>query len=238
MVFIDYLNKWNDNVATNGGGAISLQGQIKSIDMNSSVFISNAASTGGAVASTTPATMVLTNLTFIMNNAVTGAGLYVMSASQLLITACTFKGNSATTGGGAHVSVRSTTTSKRNIGDTVVLDGAQFSDNKATNGGGLFIFTNSINPSDSTAIVKRSKFVKNTATEQGGGVLSSAGVTLDDITFDENTAGQGSALAVSSTTGSGSPYNNINRHIPLTFFDRCDFGNKSEFKRSDSVYNW
>jgi len=116
------------------------------------------------------------------------------------LTDCVFTSNNAQLGGGAQVTTRGT--NKRSAGDKITISNASFANNNASNGAGLVISTTSQDTSDNSAVVSDSQFESNTATGMGGAVMTSSGVDLKAMTFDGNKAAQGSAVAVSSTTGS------------------------------------
>ncbi len=140
-----------------------------------------------------------------------GGGIY---ASQDVVTLidCHFEGNVAgNRGGGAAIS----------FSTTGLLQGCTFESNSSTsNGAGLWIttdlivedcvFESNLSSNDGggmsnfvgSPVLRRCVFIGNTAAASGGGFSTISGVTLEDCTFDSNTANSGGGSEVSSGPGS------------------------------------
>tara|TARA_R110000850_G_scaffold150497_1_gene273316 strand:+ start:235171 stop:237195 length:2025 start_codon:yes stop_codon:yes gene_type:complete len=118
----------------------------------------------------------------------TGGGIRVAGGNNLTLTDVTVTDNSALNfGGGLSNDGTSTTT----------LIDVNFTNNTAGfSGGGI------INGNLATLIISGSNFSDNTANTDGGGLFSTGPVTLTDVFFTNNTAGdRGGAIRASSASG-------------------------------------
>jgi predicted outer membrane repeat protein len=156
------------NSAAFYGGAIYAYGSITGpITINSSTFSNNhAAHEGGAIySSAASAPLIFNNCTFT-NNSSDYLGGAIYSQSPLTFTNSTFTGNSAIQGGGAIYNTGSST-----------ITGCTFSGNSTgaySSGGAIF-------NQGGNHTVSNSRFLGNTAGEDGGGIASGNLTVLTSI---------------------------------------------------------
>ncbi|MBX7106303.1 MAG: right-handed parallel beta-helix repeat-containing protein, partial [Gemmataceae bacterium] len=179
---------------TGSGGAITLADETA--DFTNVSFSGNkASSNGGAINTTTNASVTLTGCTFTNNTATSSGGAVAIGAGTnlLTVTNSTFTGNSAGVQGGA-IQGGSTI--------TLTVSGSTFTSNTATTGGGA------INVGVGMHSISNSTFSKNNgggASGVGGALnLPSANtvVGISNSTFSNNTAGSagGAINGVSTLT--------------------------------------
>jgi hypothetical protein len=121
---------------------------------------------------------------FLNNAAEVGGGFYNRAASAEL-TNCVFRGNSATYDGGG----------LRNQEGCATLDRCVFANNRARDGGAMG------NYNRARAVVRASRFLRNSTTQYGGAMNSSykCVLLLTGCLFSENNAGgQGAGMFVAS----------------------------------------
>ncbi|MFL5331089.1 MAG: right-handed parallel beta-helix repeat-containing protein [Gemmataceae bacterium] len=182
------------NTSTSLGGAIMFT--TGTLNVTGSTFQGNTAgSSGGAIYGSDTAVLTLTNDQFIANtaNGVGGAVYIPIASSIVTIDPTIFKNNRGTTGGAIYL----------NGGSTTLIDQSYFTGNTATSArGGAIYWSPNVN---GTLTVTNSTFEANTATSQGGALLTYYGnTTIQNSTFSGNRASNGGAISTYSGTGSPS----------------------------------
>ncbi|KAF6259507.1 hypothetical protein COO60DRAFT_1460131 [Scenedesmus sp. NREL 46B-D3] len=179
---------FHSNVATTGGGAVSLQHDSTAV-IRDSALSNNTAESGGGMICADNSTAELHSTAVIDNHASNnGGGLLLWDAAQVAVHNCTFNANMAVTGGGG-VSLVGTS--------RAVIRACLFVANHAAAGAGAYADGNS------TADVQSTTFAANRAGNWGGG-LHFAGATqvaVLNCSFRANTAtsdGGALSLAVNS----------------------------------------
>lgn len=201
--------KFVENSARDNAGAIyhyysNEDLEVRVLDVENCIFDGNSSGKGGAVSlnaatsvTTTGAYAIFKDCTFTNNEAIAtvsgtellngnGAVLYSTSSSVLEVYRCTFTSNTAGNMGGA-VNVTSET--------TLVIHDSTFTNNTSYGKGGALSVYNG-----STLELLNSQFIGNRSTNDDGGAiyLSAVTTTIDDITFDSNSAVDGGAMALFS----------------------------------------
>ena len=180
-----------NTAASQGGAIVAYSG--RNITLDNTTVKGNKAISGGAIhalgTAVTDTHITLENNTeFTGNNATSGAGIYAYTIAgnplQIDILNSKINNNTATSYGGGIFAYN---------GVKVRADGADISGNKATgNGGGVCVYdaTCSLTTSNGTVFRENSGY-------RGGGIFSSGGtVTVEDSTFEKNTAtDDGGAIA-------------------------------------------
>lgn len=180
-----------NTAASQGGAIVAYSG--RNITLDNTTVKGNKAISGGAIhalgTAVTDTHITLENNTeFTGNNATSGAGIYAYTIAgnplQIDILNSKINNNTATSYGGGIFAYN---------GVKVRADGADISGNKATgNGGGVYVYdaTCSLTTSNGTVFRENSGY-------RGGGIFSSGGtVTVEDSTFEKNTAtDDGGAIA-------------------------------------------
>ena len=190
------VNSWNGFTSTGTGGAIYNNGGTVTIE--DSVFSSNTASTGGAIANTNSGTMTISGSVFTGNTGQYGASIW--NNGTLSVTDTIFYKNEITgdsnndrAGGGIF--------NERNL---LLVDNSKFIDNIGVYGGAIY------NKSGWTiTLIKDSEFSGNTvsgtnSTNHGGAGLHNRGTvtTIQDSVFTNNaTKGSGGAIFNTGTIG-------------------------------------
>lgn len=211
-----------NTAASQGGAIVAYSG--RNITLDNTTVKGNKAISGGAIhalgTAVTDTHITLENNTeFTGNNATSGAGIYAYTIAgnplQIDILNSKINNNTATSYGGGIFAYN---------GVKVRADGADISGNTAANAGGLFLWNNSsadLNNSevsgnkatgngggvyvyDATCSVTASNgtvFRENSG-YRGGGIFSSGGtVTVEDSTFEKNTAtDDGGAIAATQNS--------------------------------------
>lgn len=211
-----------NTAASQGGAIVAYSG--RNITLDNTTVKGNKAISGGAIhalgTAVTDTHITLENNTeFTGNNATSGAGIYAYTIAgnplQIDILNSKINNNTATSYGGGIFAYN---------GVKVRADGADISGNTAANAGGLFLWNNSsadLNNSevsdnkatgngggvyvyDATCSVTASNgtvFRENSGC-RGGGIFSSGGtVTVEDSTFEKNTAtDDGGAIAATQNS--------------------------------------
>ena len=181
------------------GGAIAVDGGT--VDVMDCTFSSNSANStksgelGGALYAT-GATVTIEGSSF-EDNASQGYGGHIVAyaSTDVTVTDSTFDGGTAFTDGGAFYFWRA---------DDITLEDVSLTDNSASTGGAIYI------SSTDGLVVTRGYFCGNDATSgKGGGIYAysvgsstSAGLTVNNTVFVENTATLGGAGVSVSTTRS------------------------------------
>lgn len=178
------------NNATNGGGIFAYDGST--INADNATVSGNKAANGGGLYLWNTSGSILADLrnSFIENNTATGWGGGIFTNTNVKVNAnnTKFLGNTANTAGGILLWLNS----------SADLNNSEVSGNKATgNGGGVYVYdaTCSLTTSNSTV------FRENSASN-GGGIFSFGGtVTVEDSTFEKNTAtDDGGAIAATQNS--------------------------------------
>ncbi|PRP82836.1 outer membrane autotransporter barrel domain-containing protein [Planoprotostelium fungivorum] len=201
--FSESYNTFSDNAAMASGGAVAVSGEISSVVSRGSVWMSNTASDGAALYSTSPSSTFISGASFTNNSATNNGGaVSSVNAGNTSIVSCSFSTNKAGgSGGGISVSIRSAT--KRAAfypSDKVFLSDLTFVDNKGGSGGGVSMYTPSTSSAEGTMLLQKSLFQSNGATN-GGGVATSTGSSITNVKFDKNQATSGSAFAITNSPG-------------------------------------
>lgn len=185
-----------NTAASQGGAIVAYSG--RNITLDNTTVKGNKAISGGAIhalgTAVTDTHITLENNTeFTGNNATSGAGIYAYTIAgnplQIDILNSKINNNTATSYGGGIFAYN---------GVKVRADGADISGNKATgNGGGVCVYdaTCSLTTSNGTVFRENSGY-------RGGGIFSSGGtVTVEDSTFEKNTAtDDGGAIAATQNS--------------------------------------
>lgn len=185
-----------NTAASQGGAIVAYSG--RNITLDNTTVKGNKAISGGAIhalgTAVTDTHITLENNTeFTGNNATSGAGIYAYTIAgnplQIDILNSKINNNTATSYGGGIFAYN---------GVKVRADGADISGNKATgNGGGVYVYdaTCSLTTSNGTVFRENSGY-------RGGGIFSSGGtVTVEDSTFEKNTAtDDGGAIAATQNS--------------------------------------
>ncbi|PRP81405.1 hypothetical protein PROFUN_11026 [Planoprotostelium fungivorum] len=206
-IVTDNGSKWTSNTAANGGGAWSVAAQLQNLQWNGVTFDGNTASLGGAISLSSATPTVLESCTLKNNKAIQqGGSIYGTTIDGLNINNTMIQGSAAAQeGGGVFIMVtntlrlsNSTNTTKRDTGsnsDTpVLIHHSVFDSCSGGVGGGLYL----VNPHQSTpqpAIVYGTSFSYDSA-NTGGGLAIGGDVTIDQLSFLNTKASEGSALAV------------------------------------------
>jgi CSLREA domain-containing protein len=170
------------NTADRSGGGI-YNGLSGTVTINDSTFTGNTASSaadgyGGAVGNS--GTLILQRSALSSNTARINGGAIENWDGDLTAADCVFASNQAEHGGAIN----------NNANGTLTAHGCTFGSNVASGtGGGIF------NDNDSDATLENSTLSANTATYEGGGIYNISGsVTLNNATFDSNSAGSGGGI--------------------------------------------
>ena len=176
-----------------GGGMYSQDSlnQLISVD-----FVSNTASSGGALYNNTSNT-ILTDATFESNSSDDSGGAILNEASSVIIDEAVFTSNTAGANGGAVFNADDSNS---------IINDALFESNNAANSGGGAVFNFNSNP-----VLTNVAFRSNSATATGGAIHNlgedSEAIIANGI-FEGNTAEFGGGVYTSSSN---------NRGINLTF---------------------
>lgn len=211
-----------NTAASQGGAIVAYSG--RNITLDNTTVKGNKAISGGAIhalgTAVTDTHITLENNTeFTGNNATSGAGIYAYTIAgnplQIDILNSKINNNTATSSGGgifAYNGVKVRADGADISGNTAAnagglflwnnssadLNNSEVSDNKATgNGGGVYVYdaTCSVTASNGTVFRENSGY-------RGGGIFSSGGtVTVEDSTFEKNTAtDDGGAIAATQNS--------------------------------------
>lgn len=185
-----------NNTASSMGGGLFLWGNVGLKSENSEISGNKALYGAGIAASQYTANFASPKLelvdTKVNNNGdastVMGGGIYAASGVTVTSKNTKFLGNTANTAGGILLYLNS----------SADLDNSEVSGNKATgNGGGVCVYdaTCSLTASNGTVFRENSGY-------RGGGIFSSGGtVTVEDSTFEKNTAtDDGGAIAATQNS--------------------------------------
>lgn len=203
----------------NGGGGICAVGKKSDVTLDGVTVTGNKATYSkkgtGAGIEAQGGTLTVTECTITNNEAQgNGGGIFSAEGNELNISGSTIQGNKADNGGGIYAASGVTVTSKNTkfLGNTASsgggillylnssadLNNSEVSGNKATgNGGGVYVYdaTCSLTTSNGTVFRENSGY-------RGGGIFSSGGtVTVEDSTFEKNTAtDDGGAIAATQNS--------------------------------------
>lgn len=185
-----------NNTASSMGGGLFLWGNVGLKSENSEISGNKALYGAGIAASQYTANFASPKLELVDTkvnnngdaNTVMGGGIYAASGVTVTSKNTKFLGNTASSGGGILLYLNS----------SADLNNSEVSGNKATgNGGGVYVYdaTCSLTASNGTV------FRENSGT-RGGGIFSSGGtVTVEDSTFEKNTAtDDGGAIAATQNS--------------------------------------
>ncbi len=165
------------NSATSGGGIYA--DATATVDVTDTSFSANGAVNGGAIAARA-ATITLTSVTVDDNTATAGGAGVTVAGGTLGVTTSVFERDQAGTIGGAIAATSNATLS---------FDGADFSqDNAGTNGGAVFL--------DGASLTATAGGFTGCAANDLGGAISAqnSSLSLDNVTFSSNNAGDGGAI--------------------------------------------
>ena len=187
-----------DNKGTQGGGVHIENSQNVTIDHciirdNKTTEVSENGSdvsvgAGGGVFVSDKSHVTITDSQILDNTGTRGGGIYAASGVTVTSKNTKFLGNTANSGGGILLYLNS----------SADLNNSEVSGNKATgNGGGVYVYdaTCSLTASNGTVFRENSGY-------RGGGIFSSGGtVTVEDSTFEKNTAtDDGGAIAATQNS--------------------------------------
>jgi predicted outer membrane repeat protein len=236
------INPYNDNSGL-GGAAILIDGSAL---INSSVFLLNSASYGGAITVmqnslfTIPTNVTILSSVFQSNLATEGGGaILAQDMDYLFLSNCLFLNNTSVGGGGALYI--------HNVGQ-LILDNSQLTQNKASlspsstvGGGAVFMSSDTDFGSTGIALINSCLFAGNQALESYGGALVNYPymITLSNCTFQDNYAKETTACIYAfggrlNITGSRflknrASYGSVLYTTTATqiFFSSCYFDNNS-----------
>lgn len=181
-----------DNRSDQQGGAIGANDDTTTININGGTFINNFSSKyGGAIA--TWGVLNIKGGTFEKNKSPYGGAIAAFKKATPTISNATFKGNTADKEGGAIISWSELTASKTTFENNeakwggairsiknLTLDEIFFNKNNAKVAGGAIHLQGG-------ADIKKSTFIENTASSDGGAVYSvDADIDIDNCTFEKN----------------------------------------------------
>ena len=194
----------NNTAAGLGGGMYTQDSLNRLANVD---FVSNTASSGGAVYNNT-SNSIFIDATFAGNSSANSGGAVLNDASNVIIDEATFTGNVAGAGGGAVFNADSS--------NSIINDVVFESNSAGDNGGAFFNF-------ESSPVLTNVEFRSNSATITGGAFLNLGEGTETEATiangvFEGNTAEFGGAIYSSSSN---------NRGINLTFSNNVASGNGS-----------
>ena len=185
-----------NNTASSMGGGLFLWGNVGLKSENSEISGNKALYGAGIAASQYTANFASPKLELVDTkvnnngdaNTVMGGGIYAASGVTVTSKNTKFLGNTASSGGGILLYLNS----------SADLNNSEVSGNKATgNGGGVYVYdaTCSLTTSNGTVFRENSGY-------RGGGIFSSGGtVTVEDSTFEKNTAtDDGGAIAATQNS--------------------------------------
>lgn len=185
-----------NNTASSMGGGLFLWGNVGLKSENSEISGNKALYGAGIAASQYTANFASPKLELVDTkvnnngdaNTVMGGGIYAASGVTVTSKNTKFLGNTASSGGGILLCLNS----------SADLNNSEVSGNKATgNGGGVYVYdaTCSLTTSNGTVFRENSGY-------RGGGIFSSGGtVTVEDSTFEKNTAtDDGGAIAATQNS--------------------------------------
>ena len=185
-----------NNTASSMGGGLFLWGNVGLKSDNSEISGNKALYGAGIAASQYTANFASPKLELVVTkvnnngdaNTVMGGGIYAASGVTVTSKNTKFLDNTANSGGGILLYLNS----------SADLNNSEVSGNKATgNGGGVYVYdaTSSLTASNGTVFRENSGY-------RGGGIFSSGGtVTVEDSTFEKNTAtDDGGAIAATQNS--------------------------------------
>ena len=177
------------SAANENGGALLISSSSPTI--RNCWFENNHAYQGGAVITVGSSSPLFEDCVFSNNTAEhQGGGAATTGGGDPRFVRCTFDGNTANYGGG--FLARTTLTSSVLVEECVFLANASL----VGYGGGLAKFDNG------TISILRTRFLSNTATIDGGGALINGPGTIENSTFNTNTAGASIGGGLMITNGS------------------------------------
>ncbi|MBO4626270.1 MAG: autotransporter domain-containing protein, partial [Alphaproteobacteria bacterium] len=178
------------NVAQYGGGINNKNyntgfAAYSILNVNDTAIKNNKATkNGGGI--NNEGTLTVSGAKFVSNSAdVNGGGLYAYNESVATVSGTSFNQNTAGANGGAVY----------NKGEMTLNNRSSFTNNTATKGGAIY--------NEGTVTISDSAFTHNTATGSGGAIVghdTSAELTLNNVTFTDNSADWAGALLARGTT--------------------------------------
>jgi predicted outer membrane repeat protein len=173
----------NDATIASGQGAAVALGNVGSVAITNTQFMSNTASgSGGAIIANGQGDVTVVDSTFVGNSSNGGGAIYRGSGGDLTVTGGEFSGNNSLSYGGAIASSAS----------PVVISGATFDANTAASDGGAIFAGGGTNAS-----LNDSQFTGNTAGAGGGAIymsIGNLGLVRSVLTNNQAPAGAGGAL--------------------------------------------
>lgn len=170
------------------GGALLISNSSPTI--RNCHFLNNHAYAGGAVITTGGSSPLFEDCVFLNNTAVhQGGGAYTVGGNPRFVR-CTFDGNTANYGAGF--------LARTTPGSLVLIEESTFVANSSLlgYGGGFAKFDNG------SVTISRTRFLSNSAFTEGGGALLSGGGTIENCTFNTNSAGSSVGGGLMVTSGS------------------------------------
>ncbi len=178
---------FSKNTSEKAGGAITAYGyenlgDNKSVTVSNSVFDQNTSAGGGAVALYSNATAIFSNTTFTNNTSTTTGGAMVADSADVKVYGSTFENNTATSHGGALMASDEA---------NVYMSNVKLSGNSSgANGGAMYstaskIEINGAEVKNNSAVTYGGAFSMHRATATG----IASNVILNKINADGNTAG-------------------------------------------------
>ncbi|MCB9431537.1 MAG: hypothetical protein H6668_06070 [Ardenticatenaceae bacterium] len=204
---------FNDNDATNFGGAVYLEATGTTLNTTAADFQNNTSDSGGAIAALSRPSIIINGDTFSQNNAVGyGGSIYIEgSSTTLAVTAADFQNNESPRGGAiatlnrGSITIASSTFSgnsapgieggaiRHNSNASISISDTIFDNNNATMGG-------AIHNNNGQLTVSGSTFTNNSAA-WGGGAIASRDAATTQLTITQsalvnNNAGGGGGGAI------------------------------------------
>ena len=184
------------NFASNAGGAVIVQNNVK-LEIRETKFTGNTAYENGGALSVSQAECHIVRSVFNGNSAkTTGGAVHIDSKSSVKIENTDFTNNNGSDGGAIYVEENSKLPAS--IYSTAVIASCRFLLNHAVTGSGGAVQLN--NPE--YVSVRDTLFLRNVASDSGGAIEISGGtVTIDNITCIRNRVSvQGGCLDIDSVT--------------------------------------
>jgi len=185
------------NTGTNDGDGGAIYNNGNNLAIINSNFNNNNAEFGGAICNNGTNSSIV-NSNFNNNSASSDGGAIYNDGNELSISSSTFKNNNADGGGVIF-----------NNGNNTTINNSNFNNNDAESGGAIynwglgFVITNSVfrnndaesggaiyNDDDGDMSIIGSTFIRNHASEIGGGIFNSGNMLVSGNTMTANTAGE------------------------------------------------
>ncbi len=213
-------SSFSSNSVPKDGGAI-YNNMVNTLSIDSSSFGYNKALLGGAIYNSRQGPLIITGSSFTGNVAsVDGGAIQNFNDGTLTVTSCNFSGNSAYGGAAIHNTADLSLSNCNFIGNhatygasidnvdtgtkyTFYVNYCNFSGNSASNGGAIYNYI------AGPLIITGSTFSSNSASGDGGAIVTGGTLLATGSTFTSNRANYGGAI-----------YNN--NHVTLTI-KSCNF---------------